>query len=67
LTSCARRTESFASNSAGGGCGSPDDQRRRLTIKDRIVGRRRLGEFAGVVTPDTILRLYRELIATPHG
>jgi hypothetical protein len=42
-----------------------DDQRRRLAVKGRIVGRRRLGEFAGVVTPDTILRWYRELVA-PH-
>ena len=40
-----------------------DDQRRRLAVKGRIVGRRRLGEFAGLVTPDTILRWYRELIA----
>jgi putative transposase len=40
-----------------------DDQRRRLAAKGRIVGRRRLGEFAGLVTPDTILRWYRELIA----
>jgi hypothetical protein len=28
-----------------------DDQRRRLAVKGRIVGRRRLGEFAGLVTP----------------
>src|SRR5712672_1260584 len=40
-----------------------DDQRRRLAVKGRTVGRRRLGEFAGLVTPDTILRWYRELIA----
>jgi hypothetical protein len=40
-----------------------DDQRRRLAAKGWIVGRRRLGEFAGLVTPDTILRWYRKLIA----
>jgi hypothetical protein len=40
-----------------------DDQRWRLAVKGRIVGRRRLGEFAGMVTPNTILRWYRELIA----
>jgi hypothetical protein len=28
-----------------------DDQRRRLAVKDRIVGRRRLGEFAVLVDP----------------
>jgi len=43
-----------------------DDQRRRLVVKGRIVGRRRLGEFAGLVTPDTILRWYRELIARKY-
>ena len=26
-----------------------DDQRRRLAVKGRVVGRRRLGEFAGLV------------------
>ena len=44
-----------------------DDLRRRLAIGGRIVGRRRLGEFAGLVTPDTILRWYRELIARSTG
>jgi putative transposase len=43
-----------------------DDQRRRLAVKGRTVGRRRLGEFAGLVTPDTILRWYRELIARKY-
>src|SRR5262249_22817513 len=43
-----------------------DDQRRRLAVKGQIVGRRRLGEFAGLVTPETILRWYRELIARKY-
>ena len=43
-----------------------DDQRRRLAVKGRLVGRRRLGEFASLVTPDTILRWYRELIARKY-
>src|SRR3954467_12398298 len=45
-----------------------DDQRRRLAVKGRAVGRRRLGGFAGLGTPDTILRWYRELMArvVPH-
>ena len=36
-----------------------DDQRRRLAAKARLLGRRVLGKFAGIVTPDTILRWYR--------
>ena len=43
-----------------------EDQRRRLAVKGRIVGRRRLGEFAGLVTPDTILGWYRELVARKY-
>jgi hypothetical protein len=43
-----------------------DDQRRRLAVTGRTVGRRRLGEFAGLVTPDTILRWYRELITRKY-
>jgi hypothetical protein len=35
-------------------------------VKGKIVGRRRLGEFAGLVTPETILRWYRELIARKY-
>jgi len=33
-----------------------DDQRRRLAVKGKVVGRRRLASIAGIVTPDTILR-----------
>ena len=35
-------------------------------MKGRITGRRRLGEFGGLVTPDTILRWYRELLARKY-
>ena len=35
-----------------------DDQRRRLAVKGRGLGRRRLMDVAGIVTPDTILRWY---------
>src|ERR1700676_188171 len=38
-----------------------DDQRRRLAVKGKVLGRRRLADIAGIVTPDTILRLYRRL------
>ena len=41
-------------------------QRRRLAVKGRILGRRVLEQLAGLVTPDTILRWYRELIATKY-
>ena len=43
-----------------------DEQRRRLAVKGRVLGRRVLGELAGLVTPDTILRWYRELIASKY-
>ena len=43
-----------------------DDQRRRLAEKGRVLGRRVLDELAGLVTPDTILRWYRELIARKY-
>jgi hypothetical protein len=31
-----------------------DDQRRRLAVKGKVLGRRRLTGIAGIVTPDTI-------------
>jgi len=40
-----------------------DDQRRRLAVKGKILGRKMLEQLAGVVTPDTILRWHRELVA----
>ena len=43
-----------------------DDQRRRLAAKGRALGRKVLGEVAGIVTPDTILRWYRRLIAKKY-
>ncbi len=39
-----------------------DNQRRRLAIKGKILGRKILGEVAIIVTPDTILRWHRQLI-----
>jgi hypothetical protein len=33
-----------------------DDQRRRLAVKGKILGRKLLGEIGTLVTPDTILR-----------
>ena len=40
-----------------------DDQRRRLAVKGKILGRKMLEQAATIVTPDTILRWHRELIA----
>ena len=46
-----------------------DDQRRRLAVRGKAIGRRALAEVASLVTPDTILRWHRQLIAqkwTPY-
>ena len=40
-----------------------DAQRIRLARKAKIVGRRRLRQFAPLVTPDTLLRWFRPLVA----
>ncbi len=34
-----------------------DDQRRRLAVRGKAIGRRALAEVASLVTPDTILRI----------
>jgi transposase InsO family protein len=40
-----------------------DDQRRRLATKAKLLDRKRLVQLATIVTPDTLLRWHRELIA----
>jgi len=40
-----------------------DDQRRRMAVKGKILGRKMLEHLAGIVTPETILRWHRELVA----
>ena len=40
-----------------------DDQRRRLAVKGKILGRKRLREIGTLFTPDTILRWHRKLVA----
>ena len=40
-----------------------DDQRRRLAVKGKILGRKRLEEVSTMFTPDTILRWHRKLVA----
>ena len=43
-----------------------DDQRRRLAAKGKPLGRRLLDKVAGTVTPDTVLRWHRKLVAKHH-
>ena len=43
-----------------------DDQRRRLAANGRALGRRVLNQLGGLVTPDTILRWYRLLVAKKY-
>ena len=40
-----------------------DAQRRRLAVRGKAIGWQALAEVASLVTPDTILRWHRELIA----
>ena len=40
-----------------------DEERRRLAVRGHRLGRRRLRDVATIVTPDTILRWHRQLIA----
>src|SRR5262245_56135937 len=43
-----------------------DEERRRLAVKGKVLGRRQLAAVAGIVTPDTILRWYRTLVAKKY-
>jgi putative transposase len=40
-----------------------DDQRRRLAVKGKMLGRKLLHEVGAIFTPDTILRWHRKLVA----
>ena len=40
-----------------------EDQRRLLAVKGKALGRKALSELTTIVTPDTILRWHRELVA----
>ncbi|MDC0935384.1 integrase core domain-containing protein [Pirellulales bacterium] len=40
-----------------------DDQRRRLAVKGKVLGRKQLEQFGTLFTPDTILRWHRQLVA----
>jgi len=43
-----------------------DGQRRRLARRGKLVGRRGLHDLGCIVTPDTILRWYRQLVAEKY-
>ncbi len=43
-----------------------DGQRRRLAAKAKAIGRKGLFEIGTLVTPDTLLRWYRRLIARKY-
>src|SRR6266851_340383 len=40
-----------------------DDERRRLAVRARRLGRQALRKIATIVTPDTLLRWHRQLVA----
>jgi hypothetical protein len=44
-----------------------DDQRRRLAVRAKALGRAALHGVAGIVTPDTLLRWYRNLVAKKYN
>ena len=44
-----------------------DDQRRRLAVKGRALGRKILAEIATLVRPDTLLAWHRKLIAQKYN
>ena len=43
-----------------------DDERRRLAVKGKILGRKTLLKVASIVTPETILRWHRKLVALKY-
>ena len=40
-----------------------NNQRRRLAVKGKLLGRQQLEQFGTLFTPDTILRWHRQLVA----
>jgi transposase InsO family protein len=50
----------------GGRLRLTDDQRRRLAVRAKALGRSGLQGIAGIVTPDTLLGWYRKLVAAKY-
>ncbi len=48
-------------------CAFNDTQRRRLGVTARALGRKTLEQFASIVTPDTLLRWFRNLVAKKYN
>ena len=44
-----------------------DEQRRRLAVKGKMIGRKALHEVGSLLTPDTILRWHRQLVNSSQG
>lgn len=53
-------------NLGGGRILLKNDQRRRLAVPGKSLGRKRLAEIASLISPDTILAWHRRLIAAKH-
>ena len=43
-----------------------DAERRRLAVRAKAIGRKLLSQLETLVTPDTLLRWHRELVAQTH-
>ena len=43
-----------------------DEQRRRLSVTAKALGRKTFEQFVGIVTPDTLLRWFRTLVARKY-
>ncbi len=41
-----------------------DDQRRRIAVTGKVLGRKQLSQIGTLFTPDTILRWHRQLVAS---
>ncbi len=63
---CKRKTGVLREQLGDGRLLFTDGQRRRLALRAKAIGRKGLFEISTVVTPDTLLRWYRRLIARKY-
>jgi hypothetical protein len=61
---CTRKIESLVLSSATAGLA--DQELRSLAARARLIGRRLEPELATILTPETLLRWHRQLIATSY-